>query len=58
MGRPQKDGVRVNLFLDREMMERLRIYADEKGQTMTTAMERIITAKLDENARKAGEGEN
>ena len=57
MARPKKDGVRVNLFLDREMMERLRSYAEEKGQTMTTAIERIITAKLNEEciSKKASE---
>lgn len=47
MPRPRKDGERVSLYLDREMMERLRAYADEKGQTLTTAIERIITAHLD-----------
>lgn len=47
MPRPKKDGERVSLFLNREMMERLRAYADEKGQTLTTAIERIITAHLD-----------
>lgn len=48
MPRPKKDGTHVSLFLDREMVERLRAYADDKGQTLTTAVERIITAKLNE----------
>ena len=48
MPRPKKDGTHISLFLDREMVERLRAYADDKGQTLTTAVERIITAKLNE----------
>lgn len=48
MARQKKDGERVSLYLDRAMMERLRVYADEKGQTLTTAMERLITAQLNE----------
>ena len=52
MPRPRKDGERVSLFLNREMMERLRAFADERGQTLTTAMERIITAYLDEIDKK------
>ena len=55
MPRPKKDGTHVSLFLDREMVERLRVYADNKGQTLTTAMERIITAKLDEEHNIADE---
>ncbi len=58
MARPKKDGVKVSLFLDRTMMEQLRAYADEKGQTMTTAIERIVTEKLNGENDKvlAGEG--
>ena len=58
MARPKKDGVKVSLFLDRTMMELLRAYADEKGQTMTTAIERIVTEKLNGENDKvlAGEG--
>ncbi len=48
MSRPKKDGQRVSLFLDRQVMERLRAYADERGQTVTTAMERLIMAKLND----------
>ena len=36
------------------MMEKLRAYAEQKGQTMTTAIERIVTEKLDTEGR-AGE---
>ncbi len=52
MPRPKKDGEKVSLYLDKSMMDRLRAYADEKGQTITTAMERIITAHLDNQDHK------
>lgn len=54
MSRPKKDGERVSLFLNREMMERLRAYADEKGQTLTTAIERIVTGFLNEEDNRRG----
>ena len=47
MARPKKDGEKISLYLSRPMMESLRAYADEKGQTVTMAMERIITAFLE-----------
>ena len=47
MPRPKKDGEKVSVYLDRTMMMRLRAYADDRGQTLTTAMERIITQYLD-----------
>ncbi len=46
MARPKKDGEKVSLYLDRTMMTALRAYADEKGQTVTMAMERIISGYL------------
>ena len=52
MSRPKKDGERVSLFLNREMMERLRVYADDKGQTLTMAIERIITGFLNEEDKR------
>lgn len=42
MARPKKDGSYINYYIDRELVEKLRIYAEEKGQTMTTALERMI----------------
>ena len=54
MARPKKDGVKVSLFLDRSMMEKLRAYAEQKGQTMTTAIERIVSEKLDTEGIAAG----
>lgn len=42
MARPRKDGAYINYYIDRELVERLRDYADNKGQTMTMALERIL----------------
>ena len=49
MARAKKNGEKVSLYLDKEIMARLRAYADEKGQTLTMAMERIMKAFFDEN---------
>lgn len=42
MPRSKKDGRHINYYIDREIYEQLKAYADEKGQTMTTAIERIL----------------
>ncbi|MBR0100262.1 MAG: ribbon-helix-helix protein, CopG family [Treponema sp.] len=47
MPRAKKDGEKISLYLDKDVIERLRAYADEKGQTLTMAMERAIKAFLD-----------
>lgn len=55
MPKKTKDSVPVSMRLDRAVYERLRVYAEDKGQTYTTAMERIITAYLDEQETKQRE---
>lgn len=35
--------------MDEKVYQRLVRYCDEKGQTMTTAVERILTEKFDQN---------
>lgn len=52
MARAKKDGEKISLFLNKEIVDRLRAYADEKGQTLTMAMERAIKAFLDEEDKK------
>ena len=52
MPRPKKDGEKVSLYLDKKTMERIRAYADEKGQTLTVAIERALSAFLDESDKK------
>ena len=46
MARAKKDGERISLFLDRELLNRIRADADNKGQTLTAAIERAIKAYL------------
>ncbi len=43
MSRPKKDGAHINYYIDRDLVEKLRKYAKNKGQTMTMALERILT---------------
>lgn len=52
MPKKTKDSVPVSMRLDRAVYERLRAYAEDKGQTYTTALERIITAYLNEQKTK------
>ena len=42
MARQKKDGEHINLYVNRSVVQRLRKYADEKGQTVTMALERIL----------------
>ena len=48
MPRANKDGQHINCYIDRILGERLKAYADEKGQTMTTALERILKQYFDD----------
>ena len=48
MPRPKKDGRCINFFIDRSIYDRLKAYAEDKGQSMTTALERILSAHLDQ----------
>lgn len=52
MPRAKKDGQHINCYIDRILCERLKAYADEKGQTMTTALERILKQHFEEENRK------
>lgn len=47
MAKPKKDGHYINCYLDRTLFNRLSYYADEKGQTKTMAIERILKEYLD-----------
>ena len=49
MPRKKKDGRHINYYIDRLIYERLEEYADEKGQTMTMALERILKQFFDKN---------
>ena len=52
MAREKKDGKHISYYIDRTIYERLKKYAEDKGQTMTTAVERIIREYLDTEDRK------
>lgn len=56
MPKKTKDSVPVTMRLERTVYERLRAYADEKGQNYTVAVERIITAYLNEQTEKESIG--
>ena len=56
MPRKKKDGRHINYYIDRMIYERLEEYADEKGQTMTMALERILKQffnKTDEEKKQS-----
>lgn len=46
MARRKKDGRFINYYIDRLIFARLERYADEKGQPVTTALERILDEAL------------
>ncbi len=52
MAREKKDGKHISYYIDRTIYERLKQYAKDKGQTMTTAVERIIGEYLDAQDKK------
>ena len=52
MPRQKKDGRHINYYIDRKVFEELESYAQEKGQTMTTALERILSQFLSSAGKK------
>lgn len=48
MGRQKKDGKNISFYMKSELVDRLHDYAEEKGQTLTVAAERIIEEALNE----------
>ena len=52
MPRPKKDGKNISFYMDAEIVDRLHEYAEEKGQTLTIAAERIIKEHLDKYQKK------
>ena len=51
MSRAKKDGRYINYYIDRQIFEQLKSYADEKGQPVTTALERILRKFFDEQEK-------
>ena len=53
MARVKKDGKNISFYMEADIVDRLHEYADEKGQSLTVAAERIIKEALDkEDAEK------
>ena len=48
MPRLKKDGVKINYYIRRDIKEKLDVYCEEKGQTATLAIERILDEYLSE----------
>ena len=46
MARKKKDGRFINYYIDRLIYERLERYAEDKGQPVTAALERILDESL------------
>lgn len=47
MSRPSKDNVPLSMKIDRKVYDRFRAYAEQVGQTYTTALERIIVEYIE-----------
>lgn len=56
MPRQRKNGRHINYYIDREIYDRLERYAGDRGQSMTTAIERILREFLDRNEPESSEG--
>ena len=57
MGREKKDGRYINYYIRKDIYEKLKAYSDEKGQTMTTALERILSEYLKEKNAQHDKGD-
>ena len=47
MAKAKKDGHYINCYLERSLYNRVCYYAEEKGQTKTLAIERILREYFD-----------
>ncbi len=52
MARPKKNGRYINVCIDAPIYERLEVMCEDSGQTKTVAVERALTAYLDEYEEK------
>jgi len=48
MARPKKNGTYLNVCIETPIYERLEALCDDAGQTKTVAVERALTAYLDD----------
>ena len=47
MAKPKKDAKNISFYMNSNIVDRLHDYADEKGQTLTMAAERLLKEGLD-----------
>ena len=47
MAREKKDGKHINLYIEKEILEKRERYCEKVGQTKTMAIERILKQYLD-----------
>ena len=52
MARQKKDGRNVNFYIDRAIMEKVERHAEENGQTLTKAVERLLEQALEDKSEK------
>lgn len=52
MARPRKDGTHVNLYLDRNIMEKVEATAKEEGITKTLLIETALSEWIKKQQRK------
>lgn len=45
--KPKKNGKKVSFYMDADIVDRLEAYCEDKGQSKTLAVERILKAHLD-----------
>ena len=57
MARRKKDGRFINYYIDRLIYERLERYAEDKGQPVTAALERILDESLTRYEQEAASAE-
>ena len=58
MAKQRKNAKNISFYMDAEIVDRLHEYADEKGQTLTLAVERILKEALDKYDKEKKETNN
>lgn len=51
MARPRKEGTNMTVLMRQDLYDRLCAYAEEKGQTKTMALERLLERSLNEEQK-------
>ena len=51
MERPRKEGTHINVIIKQDLYEKFCAYAEEKGQTKSMALERLLEKALKEEKK-------